>query len=111
MQDANMKKAPSVRELSEKRTEREKLALFKTLDKGNALSPTRFAGPLTRPDPSVASRHLPTLWGVTLPEGANVGCSLINIIPRFCNIRTPSVVFQMSPTAAGAANLQEREMQ
>ena len=27
---------------------------------------TRFAGPLTRPDPSVASRHLPTLWGVTL---------------------------------------------
>ena len=44
MQDANMKKAPSVRELSEKRTEGEKLALFKTLDKGNALSPTRFAG-------------------------------------------------------------------
>ena len=39
MQDANMKKAPSVRELSEKRTEGEKLALFKTLDKGNALSP------------------------------------------------------------------------
>ena len=39
-----MKKAPSVRELSEKRTEGEKLALFKTLDKGNALSPTRFAG-------------------------------------------------------------------
>ena len=70
MQDANMKKAPSERELSEKRTEGEKLALFKTLDKGNALSPTRFAGPLTRPDPSVASRHLPTPWGVTLPEGA-----------------------------------------
>ena len=22
--------------------------------------------PLTRPDPSVAARHLPTLWGVTL---------------------------------------------
>ena len=44
MQDANMKKAPSVRELSEKRTEGEKLALFETLDKGNALSPTRFAG-------------------------------------------------------------------
>ena len=55
MQDANMKKAPSVRELSEKRTEGEKLAPFKTLDKGNALSPTRFAGPLTRPDHSVAS--------------------------------------------------------
>ena len=70
MQDANMKKAPSVRELSEKRTEGEKLALFKTLDKGNALSPTRFAGPLTRPDPSVASRHLPALRGVTHPEGA-----------------------------------------
>lgn len=32
--------------------------------------PTRFAGPLTRPDPSVATRHLPTQWGVTLPEGA-----------------------------------------
>ena len=70
MQDANMKKAPSERELSEKRTEGEKLALFKTLDKGNALSPTRFAGPLTRPDPSVASRHLPVLRGVTHPEGA-----------------------------------------
>ena len=69
MQDANMKKAPSVRELSEKRTEGEKLALFKTLDKGNALSPTRFAGPLTRPDPSVASRHLPAVRGVTHPEG------------------------------------------
>ena len=39
MQDANMKKAPSVRELSAKRTEGEKLALFKTLDKGNALPP------------------------------------------------------------------------
>ena len=65
MQDANMKKAPSVRELPEKRTEGEKFALFKTLDKGNALSPTRFAGPLTRPDPSVASRHLPALRGVT----------------------------------------------
>ena len=44
MQDANLTKAPSVRELSEKRTEGEKLALFKTLDKDNALSPTRFAG-------------------------------------------------------------------
>ena len=65
-----MKKAPSVRELPEKRTEGEKFALFKTLDKGNALSPTRFAGPLTRPDPSVASRHLPALRGVTHPEGA-----------------------------------------
>ena len=32
--------------------------------------PTRFAGPLTQPDLSVATRHLPTLWGVTLPEGA-----------------------------------------
>ena len=52
MQDANMKKAPSVRELSEKRTEGEKLALFKTLDKGNALSP---------PHP---------LRGSLLPEGA-----------------------------------------
>ena len=72
MQDANMKKAPSVRELSEKRTEGEKLALFKTLDKGNALSPTRFAGPLTRPDPSVASRHLPALRGVTHPEGGRI---------------------------------------
>lgn len=28
------------------------------------------AGPLTRPGPSVAVRHLPTLWGVTLAEGA-----------------------------------------
>ena len=34
------------------------------------LSLTRFAGPLTRPGPSVATRHLPTLWGVTLAEGA-----------------------------------------
>ena len=33
--------------------------------------PTRSAGPLTRPDPSVATRHLPTLWGVTLTEGAS----------------------------------------
>ena len=37
----------------------------------HSLSPTRFAGPLTRPDPSVAMRHLPTLWGVTLTEGAS----------------------------------------
>lgn len=80
MQDANMKKAPSVRELSEKRTEGEKLALFKTLDKGNALSPTRFAGPLTRPDLSVAMRHLPTLWGVTLAEGAKVSHPLTHFI-------------------------------
>ena len=33
--------------------------------------------PLTRPDPSVAARHLPTLWGVTLytrgPLGPRVG--------------------------------------
>ena len=35
-----------------------------------SLSPTRFAGPLTRPGPPVAARHLPTLWGVTLAEGA-----------------------------------------
>ena len=54
MQDANMKKAPSVRELSEKRTEGEKLALFKTLDKGNALSPTRFAT-----SPRTAGSHPP----------------------------------------------------
>ena len=70
----------------------------------------------TRPDPSVASDETNALShtrfaGVTLPEGANVGCSLANIIPRFCNIRTQSFVFQMSPTAAGAANLQEREIQ
>ena len=31
-----------------------------------------------------------------------MGCSLASIIPRFCNIRTQSFVFQMSPTAAGA---------
>ena len=47
-----MKKAPSVRELSEKRTEGEKPALFKTLDKGNALSPTRFAGAPSQRGPS-----------------------------------------------------------
>ena len=52
MQDANMKKAPSVRELSEKRTEGEKLALFKTLDKGNALSPTCFAGASSQRGPN-----------------------------------------------------------
>ena len=28
------------------------------------------AGPLTRPGPSVAARHLSPLWGVTLAEGA-----------------------------------------
>lgn len=32
--------------------------------------PTRFAGLLTRPGLSVAARHLPTLWDVTLAEGA-----------------------------------------
>ena len=42
---------------------------YKFVLKGR-LSPTRFAGPLTRPDLSVATRHLPTLWGVTLPDGA-----------------------------------------
>ena len=87
MQDVNMKKAPSVRELSEKRTEGEKLALFKTLDKGNALSPTRFAGPLTRPDPSVASRHLPALRGVTLYTGGAFGGAAA-YTPRSCLLKT-----------------------
>ena len=32
---------------------------------------TLQAGALTRPDPSVATRHLPTLWGVTLTEGVS----------------------------------------
>ena len=43
---------------------------FRDEQQSQALSPTRFAGPLTRPGPSVAARHLPTLWGVTRAEGA-----------------------------------------
>ena len=43
---------------------------FRDEQQSQALSPTRFAGPLTRPGPSVAARHLPPLWGVTLAEGA-----------------------------------------
>ena len=34
------------------------------------LSPTRCGGSPSGPGPSVASRHLPTPWGVTLAEGA-----------------------------------------
>ena len=51
-------------------TEGESRILSKVSGFGKFLSPTHFAGLLTQPDPSVALRHLPTLWGVTLPEGA-----------------------------------------
>ena len=64
--------APSARELSPQATEGEKRAIIRSIivSLRKALSPTRLAGPLTRPGPSVAARHLPTLWGVTLAEGA-----------------------------------------
>ena len=79
MQDANMKKAPSVRELSEKRTEGEKLALFKTLDKGNALSPTRLRGqtPLSLRDISPHCGESPTQRGPNNKKAAHrqaAGC-------------------------------------
>ena len=63
--------APSARELSPQATEGERLAIIRSIvNLRKTLSPTRLAGPLTRPGPSVAARHLPTLWGVTLAEGA-----------------------------------------
>ena len=71
MQDANMKKAPSVRELSEKRTGGEKLALFKTLDKGNALSPPPLRGTAYAARPLCRFATSPRTAGrVTHPEGA-----------------------------------------
>ena len=43
-------------------------------DSGKVLSPTACGRSPSGPDPSVASRHLPTLWGVTLAEGAKEFC-------------------------------------
>ena len=46
------------------------LSASEASDFGKALSPTRFAGLLRSRSPLSLARHLPTLWGVTLPEGA-----------------------------------------
>ncbi len=57
---------------------------------GMKLSPHPLRGTAYAATPPVASRHLPTLWGVTLPEGAkerenSVKCSTWNILQGiFC---------------------------
>ena len=55
--------------------------------------PTRSAGPLTRPDPSVATRHLPTLWEVTPHRGC------LSIPPH--NRRNPSCSKPCRPSSCG----------
>ena len=51
-------------------------------DSGKVLSPTACGRSPSGPGPSVASRHLPTLWGVTLAEGAKEFCDKRGILPE-----------------------------
>ena len=51
--------------------EGENLAIARNISGSRTvLSPTACGRSPSGPGPSVASRHLPTLWGVTLAEGA-----------------------------------------
>ena len=51
-------------------------------DSGKVLSPAACGRSPSGPGPSVASRHLPTLWGVTLAEGAKEFCDKRGILPE-----------------------------
>ncbi len=74
--------------------EGENLAIARNISGSRTvLSPTACGRSPSGPGPSVASRHLPTLWGVTLAEGAKGWAHLFRQAGRmsfFENTRKPT---------------------
>ena len=74
--------------------EGENLAIARNISGSRTvLSPTACGRTAPQPSPSVATRHLPTLWGVTLAEGAKGWAHLFRQAGRmsfFENTRKPT---------------------